>query len=52
MAYAVGIGAAKAGVIETTFKEETETDLFGEQCVLCGGHDVRTKIYPQNNCQP
>lgn len=37
LAYAKGIGAAKAGVIETTFKEETETDLFGEQCVLCGG---------------
>ncbi|MBB6215289.1 ketol-acid reductoisomerase [Anaerosolibacter carboniphilus] len=37
LAYAKGIGAAKAGVIETTFKEETETDLFGEQSVLCGG---------------
>jgi len=37
LAYAAGIGAARAGVIETTFKEETETDLFGEQCVLCGG---------------
>lgn len=37
MAYACGIGATRAGVIETTFKEETETDLFGEQCVLCGG---------------
>ena len=37
MAYAKGIGATKAGVIETTFKEETETDLFGEQAVLCGG---------------
>lgn len=37
LAYAKGIGATKAGVIETTFKEETETDLFGEQCVLCGG---------------
>ncbi len=37
MAYAKGIGAARAGVIETTFQEETETDLFGEQCVLCGG---------------
>ncbi len=37
MAYALGIGAARAGVIETTFKEETETDLFGEQAVLCGG---------------
>lgn len=37
MAYAAGIGAARAGVLETTFKEETETDLFGEQAVLCGG---------------
>jgi len=37
LAYAKGIGGARAGVIETTFKEETETDLFGEQSVLCGG---------------
>ena len=37
LAYAIGIGAARAGVLETTFKEETETDLFGEQSVLCGG---------------
>ncbi|NPB08680.1 MAG: ketol-acid reductoisomerase [Aquificae bacterium] len=37
LAYAKGIGATRAGVIETTFKEETETDLFGEQMVLCGG---------------
>ncbi|UXV41664.1 ketol-acid reductoisomerase [Staphylococcus simulans] len=37
LSYAKGIGATKAGVIETTFKEETETDLFGEQAVLCGG---------------
>jgi ketol-acid reductoisomerase len=37
LAYAKGIGATRAGVIETTFKEETETDLFGEQTVLCGG---------------
>ncbi|MHC1741911.1 MAG: ketol-acid reductoisomerase [Syntrophobacteraceae bacterium] len=37
LAYARGIGATRAGVIETTFKEETETDLFGEQSVLCGG---------------
>ncbi|OFP00474.1 ketol-acid reductoisomerase [Staphylococcus sp. HMSC065E08] len=37
LSYAKGIGAIKAGVIETTFKEETETDLFGEQAVLCGG---------------
>ena len=37
LAYGVGIGAARAGMIETTFAEETETDLFGEQAVLCGG---------------
>ena len=37
LAYAAGIGGARAGVIETSFKEETETDLFGEQAVLCGG---------------
>jgi ketol-acid reductoisomerase len=37
LAYGAGIGAARAGIIETTFKEETETDLFGEQTVLCGG---------------
>jgi ketol-acid reductoisomerase len=37
LAYARGIGATRAGVLETTFKEETETDLFGEQTVLCGG---------------
>jgi len=37
LAYALGIGGARAGILETTFKEETETDLFGEQAVLCGG---------------
>ena len=37
LAWAKGIGATRAGVLETTFKEETETDLFGEQAVLCGG---------------
>jgi len=37
LSYALALGSAKAGVIETTFKEETETDLFGEQAVLCGG---------------
>jgi ketol-acid reductoisomerase len=37
LAYAAGIGCARAGVFETTFREETETDLFGEQSVLCGG---------------
>ena len=37
LAYASAIGAGRAGIYETNFKEETETDLFGEQCVLCGG---------------
>ena len=37
LAYAGGLGAGRAGILETTFKEETETDLFGEQAVLCGG---------------
>ena len=37
LAYASGIGAGRAGILETSFREETETDLFGEQCVLCGG---------------
>ena len=37
LAYGHGIGGARGGVIETTFTEETETDLFGEQAVLCGG---------------
>jgi len=37
LAYAAGVGGARAGVLETTFREETETDLFGEQAVLCGG---------------
>ncbi len=40
LAYGSAIGAARAGIIETTFKEETETDLFGEQTVLCGGISV------------
>src|SRR5499433_4079519 len=37
LSYAAAIGGGKAGIIETNFKEETETDLFGEQAVLCGG---------------
>jgi len=37
LAYAKGLGSGRAGIVETTFKEETETDLFGEQAVLCGG---------------
>ena len=37
MSYAMGVGGGRTGIIETTFKDETETDLFGEQAVLCGG---------------
>ena len=37
LAYGAALGAARAGMVETTFSEETETDLFGEQAVLCGG---------------
>lgn len=44
LAYACGIGCTRAGVIETTFLEETETDLFGEQCVLCGGVTELVKV--------
>ncbi len=43
LAYAKGIGCTRAGVVETTFKEETETDLFGEQTVLCGGISALVK---------
>ena len=43
LAYARGIGGARAGVLETTFAEETETDLFGEQAVLCGGASALVK---------
>jgi len=43
LAYAKGIGCARAGVLETSFKEETETDLFGEQAVLCGGTTALVK---------
>ncbi len=49
LAYASGIGAGRAGILQTTFKEETETDLFGEQAVLCGGvsrADPRRLRYP------
>jgi ketol-acid reductoisomerase len=44
LSYAAGIGAARAGVLETTFAEETETDLFGEQAVLCGGASALVKM--------
>jgi len=43
LAYARGLGSTKAGVLQTTFKEETETDLFGEQAVLCGGVSALVK---------
>ena len=43
LAYARGIGSTRAGVLETTFKEETETDLFGEQALLCGGVSALVK---------
>lgn len=43
MAYAKGIGGTRAGILETTYKEETETDLFGEQTVLCGGTTALVK---------
>ena len=43
LAYAAGIGGARAGVLETSFREETETDLFGEQTVLCGGATALVK---------
>jgi ketol-acid reductoisomerase len=43
LSYAAAIGAARAGVLETTFSEETETDLFGEQAVLCGGVSALVK---------
>lgn len=44
LAYALAIGGARAGVLETTFREETETDLFGEQAVLCGGVTQLMKV--------
>src|SRR4029078_11584440 len=44
LAYARGLGATRAGVLETTFAEETETDLFGEQAVLCGGTAALVKM--------
>ncbi len=44
LAYAAGIGAGRAGILETTFKQETETDLFGEQAVLCGGVTELMKV--------
>ena len=50
LAYAKGIGATRAGVLETTFAEETETDLFGEQAVLCGGVSALVKAGFETLC--
>ena len=50
LAYAKGIGGTKAGVFETTFKEEVETDLFGEQVVLCGGCTALIKRRLTRSC--
>jgi len=56
LAYAKGIGGTRCGVVETTFKEETETDLFGEQVILCGGATALIKaafdILVKNGYQP
>jgi ketol-acid reductoisomerase len=51
LAYAKGIGATRSGVLETTFKEETETDLFGEQSVLCGGTTALVKAAFETLCE-
>jgi len=51
LAYAKGIGATRGGVLETTFKEETETDLFGEQSVLCGGTTALVKAAFETLCE-
>ena len=45
LAYGLGIGGARAGLLETTFRTETETDLFGEQAVLCAGYDPRNAYF-------
>jgi ketol-acid reductoisomerase len=51
LAYSAAIGGARAGVLETTFKEETETDLFGEQAVLCGGVSALMKAGFETLCE-
>lgn len=51
LAYAKGVGGARSGVIETTFREETETDLFGEQAVLCGGISALIKAGFETLCE-
>ena len=51
LAYAEGVGGARSGIIETTFAEETETDLFGEQAVLCGGISALIKAGFETLCE-
>src|SRR6185369_3335409 len=51
LSYAAAIGAARAGVLDTTFAEETETDLFGEQAVLCGGVSELVKAGFETLCE-
>ncbi len=51
LAYAKGVGGTRSGVIETTFREETETDLFGEQAVLCGGLTALVKAGFETLCE-
>ena len=52
LAYAKGIGCTRGGVIETTFKDETETDLFGEQAVLCGGAQRSSRPASRRSSRP
>jgi ketol-acid reductoisomerase len=52
LAWAKGIGGTRAGVIETSFKEETETDLFGEQTVLCGGASALVQAGYERSSRP
>ena len=50
LAWAAGVGAARSGILETSFKEETETDLFGEQAVLCGGASALVELVFSDSC--
>ena len=52
LAYARALGATRAGVLETTFKEETETDLFGEQALLCGGVSALSRRPSRRSSRP
>ena len=52
LAYAKGVGGTRGGVLETTFREETETDLFGEQVILCGGLTELIKAATRRSSTP